>query len=121
MRCVLVLENQLVEQAIHIWIEQAGIVGGCTRRFRIGRLDSSGYQLLHLTREVLEEPLNDGTVAPLVWWAKHEVDGVVDPITREHPCQILQAVRMVRPGIVQKQLQRDTRTAPFLLDSLFEM
>src|SRR6266700_341880 len=118
---VLVIENQLVEQAVHVWLEETGSRSGGTHRFRIGRLNGSSYQLFDLSREVLEEPLNDGTVSSLVGWAKHEIDGVVGAASREDAGQVLQTVRMVCPGIVQKQLQWNAVTRPLLLDSKIEM
>ena len=80
MRCVLVRENQLVEQAIHIWIEQAGIVGCRYESLSDRRLNGPGHQFLDLSREVLEEPLNDRAVPSLVRWAKHEIDSVVGSV-----------------------------------------
>lgn len=121
MRSVLIPENQLVEQAVHIWIEETGMV--CSQAPRFGIIGGNGpcQQFLDLSREVPEEPFNDRAVAFPLGWAKDEIDGVVGSVVREHPCQILQAVRMVCPGIVQQQLQGDAVTCPFLLYSQIKM
>ena len=114
MRSMLILHNQLMKQAIHVWIKETGIFCRSTDLLRVTGRNGTFYQLLDLPREVFEESLNDRAIASLVWWAEHEIDGVVDPASRDHPCQILQTVRMVCPGIVQKQLQWNTETGPFL-------
>jgi hypothetical protein len=65
MRRVLIAENQVVQQTVHVWIEQTGVVRGGTELFRIVRSNGPSGQLFDLAREVFEESLNDCTVAPL--------------------------------------------------------
>ena len=56
MLSVLVSENQLVEQAVHIWVEETGMVCRRTNRFGIIGGNSPCHQFLDLPREVSEEP-----------------------------------------------------------------
>ena len=46
---VLVLENQLVKQAVHIWVKQTGVPGCRTHVFRITGGNGTGHQLLYLS------------------------------------------------------------------------